>query len=344
MTAKFVTHIKRGAVFFSILLGVQLLLLTAGAIYQSIASAADRQAFPPPGQLVYVGGHSIHIFCRGPHIPKQPTVILEGGLGAPFFVWSLVQPKIADLARVCSYDRAGYAWSDATPQPRTARQMADELHSLLQRSGESAPYLLVGHSLGGIIARVYAAQYPQQVSGLVLVDARHPDFFTRMPAGYQQIDRNNLRDAQTLRLISPFGLTRILAQNPIFGRFESYIAPLPDAVKAQARALMVHNPQHWATAVAERESSAESYTQARESALSVGLPLIVLSAENGVQAWKSPNMEITTEDRQTWMTLQKELSELSSNSRWVIVPNSGHYIHLEQPDVVVDAIRSMLGK
>lgn len=338
------SHLKRIVAICCGLLTLQVLSLTLGAIYQSISSAADRQTFPPSGQLVDVGGHRLHIFCSGPHVPGQPTVILEGGLGAPSFVWSLVQPKVADFARVCSYDRAGYAWSEPGPQPRTTRQMVDELHSLLQRRGEAPPYLLVGHSLGGQIVRVYATSYPQQVSGIILVDARHEDFFTRMPAGYQQIDQNNLRDAQTLKLISPFGITRMLIQNPTFGRFESYIAPLPDTVKAQARALMVHNPQHWATAVAEREASPESYAQARESTLPDRLPLIVLSAENGVEAWKSPNMVITTEDRQTWMALQKELAELSNNSRWVIVPGGGHYIHLEQPEVVVDAIRSMLGK
>jgi pimeloyl-ACP methyl ester carboxylesterase len=336
------SRIKQAALIFGILLGLQLLSLTAGAIYQSIASAADRQTFPALGKLMDIHGQRLHIFCSGPHIPRQPTVILEGGLGAPSFVWDLVQPKIAQVTRVCSYDRAGYGWSDPGPQPRTARQIVDELHSLLQHSGESGPYLLVGHSLGGVVARIYAAKYPQQVSGLILVDPRHEDFFTRMPAGYQQIDQNNLRDARTLKLIAPFGATRLLAQTVIFGRFENYIAPLPDSVKARARALMVHNPQHWATAVAEREASPESYAQARDSRLPKDLPLIVLSAENGVKAWKSPTITITDLDRETWLTLQKEQAELSSNSQWIIVKDSGHYIHLDCPTTLVKVIASML--
>lgn len=327
-----------------VLIPLPIILLLCGGVYQSIASAADRRTFPPPGTRVDVGGYRLHIRCIGQRVPGQATVIFEGGLGAPSFVWDLVQPQVAQVTRTCSYDRAGYGWSDPGPQPRTAQQIVDELHSLLQRSGEAGPYLLVGHSFGGMVARVYAATYPQQVSGVILADARHEDFFTRMPAGYQQIDQDNLRDARTLKLIAPFGATRLLAQTVIFGRFEHYIARLPDSVKARARALMVHNPQHWATAVAERESSPQSYAQAKESHLPNELPLIVLSAENGVEAWKSSTIIITEKDRATWMALQKEQSRLSSNSQWITVKGSGHYIHLDCPAALIKVITSMLAQ
>jgi pimeloyl-ACP methyl ester carboxylesterase len=341
---RFSNQIKRSIVLFFGLLALQSASLTIGAIYQSITSANDRRTFPMPGKLVDIGGYRLHIYCTGQQVDGRPTVVFEGGLGAPWLVWDLVQPGVAEQTRTCSYDRAGYGWSDPGPQPRSARQMAGELHSLLKQAGETGPYLLVGHSLGGIIIRIYAAEYPEQVSGLVLVDARHEDFFTRMPPGYRRIDETNLRNAQVLQIITPFGVTRLLGQNGTLDGYERYLAPLPDSTKAAARALMIYNPQHWSTAVAERQASPESYEQARSATLADGLPLTVLSAENGVDAWKSPDFEISTESRETWMALQQEQAALSTNSRWIIVPDSGHYIHIDRPSAVVEAVLSMLTK
>ncbi len=341
---RFRARLKPVAALFFGLLALQLVSLGASAVYQSIASANDRRAFPPPGKLVDIGGYRLHIYCAGERVKGKPTVIFEGGLGAPSLVWSLVQPRVAVHTRACSYDRAGYAWSDPSPQPRTARQIVDELHRLLEQAGETGPYLLVGHSLGGMIVRVYAAEHPEQVSGLVLVDARHEDFFTRMPPNYRRIDETNLRNAQALKIITPFGLTRLLGQSSAPDAFKDYLGLLPASKQDAAHALMAYNPQHWSTAVAERQSSPESYAQARAAALAAGLPLTVLSAENGVEAWKSPDFKISAESRETWMTLQKELAGLSSNSRWTIVPSSGHYLHLERAQVVIEAVLSMLGK
>jgi pimeloyl-ACP methyl ester carboxylesterase len=344
LNPRFAIHIRRAAAWLLSLLVLQLTTLAAGAIYQSIASANDRRTFTMPGKLVDIGGYRLHIYCTGKHVDGQPTVVFEGGLGAPWLVWDLVQPGVAEHTRACSYDRAGYGWSDPGPQPRSARQMAGELHGLLEKAGETGPYLLVGHSLGGIIIRIYAAEYPEQVSGLLLVDARHEDFFTRMPTDYRRIDETNLRNAQVLQIITPFGITRLIGQNGALDGYERYLAPLPDASEAAAWALMIYNPQHWATAVSERQASPESYQQARDSNLAHGLPLTVLSAENGVAAWKSPDFEISAESRAIWMVLQREQAGLSTNSRWIIVPASGHYIHLDQPSAVIEAVLSMLGK
>src|SRR5262244_723717 len=116
------------------------------------------QSYPPPGKLIDVGGYRLHLNCTG---NKSPTVVLIAGAGDFSFDWSLVQPGIAQFARVCSYDRAGSAWSDPGPTPRTMRQEAFELHTLLSAARIKGPYLLVGHSMGGLITRVYMDQYPQ---------------------------------------------------------------------------------------------------------------------------------------------------------------------------------------
>ena len=145
----------------------------AGTAYQAIASARDYRAFPPPGRLVDVGGHRLHIFCTGEAQPSLATVILEAGTAFSVPAWQLVQPAVAATTRVCSYDRAGNGWSEAGPLPRDARQIANELHALLGREGISPPYVLVGHSFGGMYARAYTGAHPAEVAGMVLVEILH---------------------------------------------------------------------------------------------------------------------------------------------------------------------------
>jgi pimeloyl-ACP methyl ester carboxylesterase len=214
--------------------------------------------------------------------------VFEGGLGAPSLMWALVQPGVAQHARACSYDRAGYGWSDPGPESRTARRLAGELRALLQAAGEAPPYVFAGHSLGAIIVRVYAADYPDEVAGLVLVDPRHEDFYTRMPAEYLQVDENNYRNAQVLQAITPIGVTRIAGNLGSLGAFDAYLAPLQGQGADAAWAKMIYNPQHWATAVAERAVIDDSYAEVRATRLPADLPLVVLIAERGDEACCKP--------------------------------------------------------
>ncbi len=144
---------------------------------------------PAPGRLVDIGGMRLHLSCAG---EGGPTVVLEAALGASSISWSLVQPGLARLTRVCSYDRAGFGWSDRGPMPRTARRIAWELHTLLERARVPAPYLLVGHSFGGIVARVFARDYRDTVAGVVFVDPAHPeDWVTPAPKERTRIERGS---------------------------------------------------------------------------------------------------------------------------------------------------------
>jgi pimeloyl-ACP methyl ester carboxylesterase len=319
-----------------------LVLLIAGVSYQSLSAADDQRRFPPPGRRVDVGGYRLHIDCSGPRAAGVPTVVFEGGLGAPGLLWALVRPGVAAHARACSYDRAGYGWSDPGPQPRTARQMTGELHVLLQQAHEPPPYVLVGHSFGGIVVRLFAAEYPAEVAGLILVDARHEDFFQRMPPASLRADENNLRSAQLLRFVTPLGITRLSGN---LGRLDAslaYLEPLPQTVKDAVRAVMIYNPQHWATAVAEREAITASYEQVRAARLPDALPLTVLSAEYGADAWQPPDQPPDDTGPAIWMELQQQLARLSTRSQWIVVARSGHYVYLDRPDAVIDAVLAML--
>ena len=161
--------VKRGAI--GAVAGLVALALL-GAIYQALGTRADRRNFPPPGKLVDVGEHRLHIRCAG---EGRPTVVLETGALAMSSLWGWVQAQVAVHTRVCSYDRAGLGWSEPGPEPRNAVRITGELRTLLINAGETPPYVFVGHSFGGLLVRVYADRYPEDLAGLVLVDSSHPD-------------------------------------------------------------------------------------------------------------------------------------------------------------------------
>jgi pimeloyl-ACP methyl ester carboxylesterase len=154
-------------------IAILVFLVLAGATYQGAATALERRQFPHPGRLVDVGGHQLHIYCVGEGLP---TVVLEAPATGMSAAWGWVQPDIAKVTRVCSYDRAGLGWSEAGDRPYEPSAVAGELHTLLQGAKEPGPYVVAGHGLGAAFATSYAAQFGAEVAGLVLVDmpALHP--------------------------------------------------------------------------------------------------------------------------------------------------------------------------
>ena len=156
---------------------VFLALAVAGATYQAIATERAERAYPPPGEMVDVGGHSLHINCAG---QGGPTVLLDAGSGGFSAQWVRVQREVSGTTRVCAYDRAGMGWSEMGPEPRDARQITGELHTLLKGANIEGPYVLVGHSFGGLYVRTYAARYPEEVAGVALIDSStEPDQFSQ---------------------------------------------------------------------------------------------------------------------------------------------------------------------
>ena len=152
-----------------------LVLIILCSFLVKTGEAQEARIYPPPGRMVDIGGWRLHLNCTGQRKEGARTVVLESGSGDFSVDWGLVQPEVARFARICSYDRAGAGWSDLGPRPRTWRQVAYELHTALHKAGEKGPYFLVGQSLGGLLIRVYASQYPKEVAGMVLVDSTHED-------------------------------------------------------------------------------------------------------------------------------------------------------------------------
>lgn len=285
---------------------------------------------PAPGRMVSVDGHEMHIHCTG---EGNPTVMLAAGLDDFSIFWSLVQPEITETTRVCSYDRAGLGWSEPSPSPRTNKKMVGELHELLVNASVHPPYVLVGHSFGGALTRLYAHQYLDEVLGMVLVDAAPDDLFIRVPFWRNAIE-GKLGLYRTLAPMSSFGL---LAFTP--GSIPN--RRMPDDVLAQYRAIAV-STSYFQTSIAENEAFESNLTGVRNANINLGdMPLIVIS----LGYWDVIPGFSEIENQQAWQAwneMQSELLSLSSNSRQIIAAESEHHIQLQQPELVIDAIRDVI--
>jgi pimeloyl-ACP methyl ester carboxylesterase len=293
-----------------VVLGVILLvalLVIAGASYQWLASAADRRAYPPPGELVDVGGHRLHIVCMG---EGSPTVILDALGDGTSAQWGWVQPAVAETTRVCAYDRAGRGWSEAGPPPRDVRTAAEELHTLLVNAGIEGPTVMVGHSFGAMIGRVYTDLYPEEVAGLVWVDPGLPALRSdRMPpeAHAQAAADINLMNAAPL--MARLGIFRLIGIKP----------SLPEPQNSYAQAIYASNAL-WDSLRVDAETLALSDAQVEATGSLGDRPLVIVSATNG---WVDPNGP-ADESRRIFNAMQQELLTLSTNSAQVVVEGASH--------------------
>ena len=295
-----------------------------GFLYQNISLLRDRRANPMPGRLVDVGSHKMHLDCTG---QGSPPVVLDSGLGDSYFEWQTVQPQIAKFVEVCSYDRAGMGYSDASPRPRTARVFAEELHSLIHAAGLEPPYILVGHSMAGFTVRLYAAQYRPDVAGIVLVDSSHPDQFNRLPPAPPGTDAKWIQEAEFLELTTPIGMPRLLGDCGDSAALRAAECTFDDARENAA----------------ERRTFRESAAQAGAAGDLGSLPLIVLSQSPNHHDLGVP-ADLQAATNRAWDGLQRELARLSTRGTRVIAENSGHYIQQDRPDVVIDAVREIVAE
>jgi pimeloyl-ACP methyl ester carboxylesterase len=301
--------------------------LSLGALYQRSAIARDKRFLPPPGQLVDIGGYRIDLHCSG---AGTPAVILESGFGGEAFQWYLVQPAVAKITRVCSYYRAGFGWSDPSPRPRTSSVIAQELDAVLQKVGIAGPYILVGHSFGGFDVQLYAANHPNQVTGVVLVDSAHPHQEERTGHSRPQI-HSSLKTK--LKIMSTWvGVPRI------FG----WCGTAPPAIERIAQAVECRY-QFFKTAAAEVSAFDESAQEVRRAKTSLAnIPLIVISRDASKLADRYGRSAVNPESQKAWQRMQDELATLSSRSDHIVAIGAGHYIQYDRPDVIIDTIQKML--
>jgi pimeloyl-ACP methyl ester carboxylesterase len=260
--------------------------------------------------------------------------VMDSGLGGIGLDWQLVQSEVADFARVCTYDRAGMGWSDPGDQPRTSQQIVEELHTLLGNAGVQGPYVLVGHSFGGTNMQVYASQYPDEVAGMVLADSALEDERT-VP-----LTKSLQPSPVLLKVLATIGVTRL----PYTLGGEAPGLTSPDLVDKQA-AISSHR-KHIFAAADETSSIEESFDENRAAPMSLGdKPLIVLTAGPlPLEAITSGgfSLEQARQIDERHSESQAGLTRRAQNTKQIIAKDSGHYIHVEQPDLVIDAIRQVV--
>jgi pimeloyl-ACP methyl ester carboxylesterase len=282
-----------------------LALAVIGATYQAIATEIDQRTYPHPGEMVVVGDYSLHISCAG---QGSPTVILEAANGGMSAHWARVQQQVAQTTRVCAYDRAGLGWSEPGPEPRDAKQVSSELHTLLANAGIEGPYVLVGHSYGGLYARMYADQYSEEVAGMVLVDSSHPEQFSRGPEARAMYERTK-RLSALVPLFTRLGVIRLSNYFPAH-------PDLPQRQRAQVEAFN-SSTQHLVTTTEEFRATPETTAQVRGTGSMGDKPLAVISAG---------------EQPSSWLEMQEELAALSPNSIHRVVDGATHESLLYERD------------
>lgn len=319
------------------------LLLAAILSASAPAFSTEKDAPKTPGKLVEVGGHAMHFLCTG---AGSPTVVVEYGLGDVSTDWALVQSRVGKFTRVCTYDRAGYAWSEPGPMPRTYTQLNLELHEGLKKLNERFPVVLVGHSFGGGVIRSYAAKYPDEVAGLVLVDIVQEE--QRIPIGDKAV---RLRDFATGRPI-PEPRVQIRADEKHAASESGSRDYSKDPIEPPLDKLSLEDQKihMWANAQPSLEAAENSqrdwspeflalmHSTAQRNNLG-SLPTLVLTHAVGGYP---DNLDVPAADLdRERLACQKELTHLSTNSSQRIVA-SGHQMNLEAPDEVAKAIREVV--
>jgi pimeloyl-ACP methyl ester carboxylesterase len=320
------------------------LLPLSGFLYQSVGSARYRRKFPPPGRLVDIGGRRWHLVEAG---QGSPTVILESGIAASSLNWTALQAEIARFAHACAYDRAWLGWSDPAATPRVVSQLVEELHSLLAAASIPPPYILVGHSFGGLLVQSYAAAYPDQVAGLVLIDPLSAAEWAGVTGQRLRILRWGIRLSRRGAIVARLGIVRLslallsgggrriprLVAKLTSGRAESTLSRLAGEVQKMPPQVWPMVQAHWCQpkAFLGMAEYFKSLPASSEQAAALSdlpqIPVSILSAANSTP---------------TQLAERDATPSRSPHGKHIVVPASGHWIHLDQPQLVLETIREMV--
>ncbi|WP_161946616.1 alpha/beta fold hydrolase [Ureibacillus xyleni] len=284
-------------------------------LYHSISS---YERLPFVGEMIDIGDYQLHMYATG-NKSTLPTIVLESGSGTPssFSDWQYIQPELSKITRVISYDRAGYGWSEGANNDRTAEQIVQDLHKMLEVSGEKGPYILVGHSFGGFTMQLFAHDYPKEVVGIVLLDSSIIDKGPKVTDSSVFI-QGTLRKVGVMRILGEIGAL-----------------PVPEAVMTSeiSREFLYRNFYN-----ADQQSELKLMETTEEQLIPVHnqglgtIPISILSSR------------AEEKEHKDWQALQDNLLQLSTNSNRLIVENSSHYIHHDQPEIVIDSILDMLNE
>jgi len=308
------------------------------AFLEMVCSAAPIEP-QPVGQLVNIGGRRLHIRCTG---SGNPTVVVENGGAAFSFDWELVQTQVARFTRICTYDRAGYAWSDPGPEFDTFDQTERDLHLLLSKAEVPGPYVLVGHSLGGMLIRLYQSRYPADVVGMVLVDSSHEESLQHVGLKVVRIPELQAKEFQLLieegKANRPKNPEPDLVPSTIFPPYDKLPTKFQD-LHLWALKKVLPLVKNWGLNLQLDLGRLHQLRIATAHPLG-NIPLVVLTASQ-FDVVQAPGMTIE-QAQQDHLRLQNDLAQLSTNSRQIVVSGSGHEIYLYKPDVVARYIAAVV--
>ena len=337
---------KRGCIhslfrsFWSFCFWIVLLVLlggSSGALYQKIATNRDRQTYDNllGGKIVTVKGRDTHYWSQG---EGTPPVILESGLFGTTLDWCLVHPEVSRFTQTIAYHRPGYGWSAPDLEPHTARRISENLHTLLATIDVQGPFIFVGHSMGGLYIRYYAYLYPQDVAGMILVDSTPENFFDmeNLAKEEQRLEKIVEWIIPIVRIAAPLGILRFLGFPAVLADIPEEFRPLSDTIGYRTSAYTTAiNEWNAFKTVADEVRSATSAQAA--------WPLIVLSQGRALTDFQnfppdSTDYKITHDLNE----LQKQFTRISSNSIHIVANQSYHYIQLDEPQLVIQAIHAMV--
>lgn len=317
-------------------------LVGLGAGYQALGSRFDQRRFPPPGRLIDVSGHKVHLYELG---SGSPTVILESGISASSLNWRRVQTAVAEFARVCSYDRSGLGWSELSTEPCTPKSLAQQLHSLLRASELPAPFLLVGHSFGGLIVQAFAATYPDETAGIVLVDPLDPAEWTPLTDQQRRTIAHGVKLSRRGAWATRMGVTRaclslLLAGNRIVPRaaaklWSARAAQVTDRIAGQVRKMPEETwplvATHWMQpkcfeGMARHFECLDASVQEMAEVRRLQIPVTML---------------IGTQNQHP-ADPQEYANRISPETKSILAEKSGHWIQLDEPELVVESIRQAI--
>lgn len=318
-------------------------LLLLGCTYQLIGTLRDARNFPPPGKMIQAGRLRLHMNASG---SGSPVVVLDSGIAASSLSWVGIQAVLSRETTVCSYDRAGFGWSETSRAARTPHELARELHSMLASAGLQPPFLLVGHSFGGLVVRAFAAQYPQDTAGLILVDALSHREWLQPTEQQKRMLQGGVLFSRIGVVLAALGVVRLclnlLAKgsrkapqavlkgfgkgaSALVTRIMGEVTKLPPEVLPAIRAHW-SRPKSFATMARYLAALPKSSAEFAESRPLPNVPLIVLSAQCAGEQ----------------LAAQREMASLCSEGEHRVISGCGHWLHLDRPDAVVEAVRSVL--
>jgi pimeloyl-ACP methyl ester carboxylesterase len=325
--------------------GVTLLSAMLGVVYQALGTRRDARAYPPPGRLVDLGSHRLHLLELG---RGSPTILLEAGLMSTVLSWNELQRELAGSFRVVSYDRAGLGWSELGPMPRTADRIVDELHTLLERAAIPPPYVLVGHSFGGLTMPLFAARFPDEVAGMVLVDPVAPAEWNPPSEHDLKLTRIGAKVCRRAASLARIGMIRIVAFLLTTGvkQLAGYLVRLISR-GTPAESGSVSSP--WFSALPEKERAMASVFWVQPKfALTIAsqlenLPISAGSAGQFANFSEKPVVILSARTAPEHRRLEHaSMAGRLSQGEHVLAGKSNHWIMQEDPGLVIRAIERVV--